>query len=262
MTEPTTAQRSCGFQDAECGGYAADLPLWLALAETTGGPILDLGAGTGRVSLPLAAAGYDVTAVDLDPDLLDALLERATVQRLTVSTCAADLRELDAALLGDHPPARLVLIPMQTIQLLGGSAGRRAMFRGAAAVAAPGAELVVSIVTDVESFDGRDQRPQLLPPDIAVLDGWRFDSTPLAVLQEIPGGQIDMHRRRVFRRVGGEPIGDPEDVVISLDGLDVETLHADALAGGWSPMEVVPVPATDDHAGGTIVIVRRIEPGA
>ena len=37
-----------------------------------GGPILELAAGTGRLAVPLAEAGYDVTGVDLDPAMLDA----------------------------------------------------------------------------------------------------------------------------------------------------------------------------------------------
>ena len=47
-----------------------DIDLYLALAERTGGPILELAAGTGRIVRPLAAAGYAVTAVDLDPAML------------------------------------------------------------------------------------------------------------------------------------------------------------------------------------------------
>ena len=52
--------------------------------------MLDVGAGTGRVALRLAQAGHDVTALDLDPELL-AVLERARRRRPTdVTTLAAD----------------------------------------------------------------------------------------------------------------------------------------------------------------------------
>ena len=54
-----------------------DLDLYLALAGRTGGPILELAAGTGRLAVPLADAGYDVTGVDLDP----AMLARARARR-------------------------------------------------------------------------------------------------------------------------------------------------------------------------------------
>lgn len=42
-----------------------DLPFWLALAKRGGDPIVEWGAGTGRLSMPLASAGFDVTAVEV-----------------------------------------------------------------------------------------------------------------------------------------------------------------------------------------------------
>lgn len=251
--QPPTATLSAGFHDAECAGYLADLALWLALAETTGGPIVDLGAGTGRVSLPLAAAGHDVLAVDLDPDLLDELGRRAADQFVAVRTAAADLRALPADLTAGDGGAALVLVPMQTIQLLGGPEGRRAALGGAATLARPGAELAVSIVSEVESFDGRDAFPALLPPDVAQLDGLRFESTPFAVLQASPSAPIDMHRKRVVRDTTGLILGTPVDVVITLDPVTPAQLQAEAAAAGWVPNEVIELPPTDEHAGGTVV---------
>ena len=44
------------WHDLECGGYDVDLPLWRELARRARpGPVLDVGAGTGRVALDLAA---------------------------------------------------------------------------------------------------------------------------------------------------------------------------------------------------------------
>jgi 2-polyprenyl-3-methyl-5-hydroxy-6-metoxy-1,4-benzoquinol methylase len=56
--------------DLDLSDEPGDLDLWLALAARTGGPILELMAGSGRIAVPLAAAGYEVTAVDLDPAML------------------------------------------------------------------------------------------------------------------------------------------------------------------------------------------------
>jgi hypothetical protein len=42
-----------------------DLPFWLSLAEREGGPIVEWGAGTGRLAVPLAKAGFDVTGVEV-----------------------------------------------------------------------------------------------------------------------------------------------------------------------------------------------------
>jgi ubiquinone/menaquinone biosynthesis C-methylase UbiE len=44
------------WHDLECGDYRDDLPSWRSLAATAGGPVLDVGAGTGRVTLDLAVS--------------------------------------------------------------------------------------------------------------------------------------------------------------------------------------------------------------
>ena len=41
-----------------------DAPFWLALAAREAGPVVEWGAGTGRLAVPLAAAGHDLTAVE------------------------------------------------------------------------------------------------------------------------------------------------------------------------------------------------------
>jgi SAM-dependent methyltransferase len=48
----------------------ADLPFVLQLARESGGPVLDLGCGTGRLLFPLAQAGFQVTGVDNSPQML------------------------------------------------------------------------------------------------------------------------------------------------------------------------------------------------
>ncbi|HEX6621776.1 MAG TPA: class I SAM-dependent methyltransferase, partial [Solirubrobacteraceae bacterium] len=99
------------WHDVECGAYDLDLPLWRELADHEGSPVLDVGAGTGRVALDLARRGHEVVALDRDPALLEALVDRGA--GLTVSAVAADARAFD---LGRRFP--LVIVPMQTLQLL------------------------------------------------------------------------------------------------------------------------------------------------
>src|SRR3712207_5781872 len=48
-----------------------DVPFWLALAERERGPIVEWGAGTGRIAIPLAEAGFEVTAVELSERMVE-----------------------------------------------------------------------------------------------------------------------------------------------------------------------------------------------
>lgn len=59
------------FYDLDTETIVEDLPFWLNLARRSGGPILEIAAGTGRVLLPLARAGYSVVGVDISPAMLD-----------------------------------------------------------------------------------------------------------------------------------------------------------------------------------------------
>src|SRR6476659_2512673 len=106
------------WHDVECGRYDADLPLWRELAANATEGVLDVGAGTGRVALRLAEAGHAVTALDLDPELLETLRERAAQAGVEVATITADAADFTVA-----RPVGLVAVPMQTIQLLPERAG-------------------------------------------------------------------------------------------------------------------------------------------
>lgn len=56
--------------DAENPDFDPDGSFYLALAQESGGPVLDLCCGTGRIAIPLARAGFDVTGVDVMPEML------------------------------------------------------------------------------------------------------------------------------------------------------------------------------------------------
>src|SRR5690349_20981888 len=58
-----------------------DVPFWTAVAQKARGPVLELGCGTGRISLPLARAGVRLVGIDRSA----AMLARA-VKRLARST--------------------------------------------------------------------------------------------------------------------------------------------------------------------------------
>jgi len=47
------------------------VPFWLALAEREGGPVVEWGAGTGRIATPLAEAGFEETAVELSERMVE-----------------------------------------------------------------------------------------------------------------------------------------------------------------------------------------------
>ena len=124
------------WHDVECGGYGADLPLWRELAKQCGGPVLEIGCGTGRVALDLARRGHSVTGVDTDARLVAALRERAHGLHLRAEVADARTLELPADF-------ALVAAPMQVLQLLRDPADRAAALASAARCLVPGGMVAI-----------------------------------------------------------------------------------------------------------------------
>ena len=73
-----------------------DVPFYVEEARRSGGPVLELGCGTGRVSIPIAQAGVDIVGLDYSPGMLDVARSKMTeldgsAGRLTL--VQADMRE-------------------------------------------------------------------------------------------------------------------------------------------------------------------------
>ena len=232
------------WHDVECGAYGEDLPLWRELAAACDGPVLDVGAGTGRVALHLAGRGHAVVALDRSPALLAALRERAA--GLPVEIAEADARSFD---LGGRRFG-LILVPMQTVQLLGGADGRAAFLARAAAHLAPGGLLAIAIADALEAFEEGEAIPLL--PDLREIDGVVYSSRPIAVRMERGGAAI--HRvRETVDLAGRRTVAD--DVIV-LDEVDAAALEAEGAVHGLRAERARRIPATDDYVGSTVVMLR------
>jgi SAM-dependent methyltransferase len=231
------------WHDLECGAYTADLPLWRELAALTGGPILEVGAGTGRVALDLARRGYEVVALDHDAALLAELDRRGA--GLPVRTVLADAREIDL----DRRFA-LILVPMQTIQLLPTSEDRLALLRAAAAHLRPGGRFAAALADALEGFDVEHDHPPV--PDVLERDGWVYVSQPLRVS---PGARaVTIERERSAVSPTGERTARPDRV--ELTHLDVATVEAEGARVGLEPAGRRRIAPTPDHVGSQVVILR------
>lgn len=94
-----TFDRFARFYDDDYRHYEEDIDAIVMFAGDCGGPILELGCGTGRVLLPLAPLGYAVTGVDISPALLACARKKLRQHHLEphVQLVEADLRTLDLA---------------------------------------------------------------------------------------------------------------------------------------------------------------------
>ena len=234
------------WHDLECGSYQADLPLWRSLAEQEGDPILEVGAGTGRVALDLCARGHRLTALDNDPELVGELRRRASGLDLRIEL--ADARAFE---LGEE--FALCLVPMQTIQLLGGPSGRAAfLVRARRHLRAGGLlAIAIAIASQLELYEVTEGGPEPLP-DVCERDGVLYASRPTAV--RAADGRVVLERRRETVAPDGHHA--VEDHAISLDRLTAAELLREARAAGLGPAGRETISATRDYAGSEVVTVR------
>lgn len=234
------------WHDVECGSYTADFELWHELAGERGGPLLDIGCGTGRVALDLAAAGHRVVGLDADRDLVAALNARAREVGLSAKALQGDARSL--VLPFDAFP--LAIVPMQVAQLLGGPAGRRAMLASVAAHLTPGGLLALAVADPFEAIEPGESRPPL--PDVREVDGWVLSSTPVAMRDQGDSVAIDRIRQAV------SPAGDLTEELssVTLDDCAPATLEDEGRAAGFTVLPARQVPPTDEYVGSTVVMLE------
>jgi SAM-dependent methyltransferase len=230
------------WHDVECGSYEADLLLWEELAQGAGGPVAELGCGTGRVALHLARRGHEVVGVDVDPELAAALDERGRGLALRVVVADARRFELPA-------PAGLTLATMQFLQLLPGSDDRLHCLHRVAEQLRPGGRFAAAIVEAMPEPDGSP--PPL--PDVREVDGWVYSSLPIDALVGADG--IVIRRLRQTVSPTGELKEEPNEIRIATFSADQLQLEAEAV--GLVAVERRWVEQTDAHVGSLVSIFER-----
>ena len=135
------------------------------LADLVGeGPVLELGIGTGRLALPLVAAGFEVHGVDASPEMVARL--RAKPGGAEVPVTIGDFAEVSLEL-----PFSLVVLAVNTIFALPDQEAQVRCFANAAAHLAPGGRFVVEawIPDPAQVGQGHSVRPRAVGGDRVAL---------------------------------------------------------------------------------------------
>jgi len=131
-----------------------DVPFYVEEARTTGGPVVELGVGTGRIAIPLAAAGNEVIGVDSSRGMLDVCAERAALAGVSLDLRLGDLREPPVA---ERVP--LVLCPFRSFLHLQSDGDRRRALRAVRWMLVPGGRFVFDVFEpsqqDIDETHGR-----------------------------------------------------------------------------------------------------------
>lgn len=247
MTEPspTAAELLARYYDLDLEDDPGDLDLYLALAARTGGPVLELAVGSGRLAVPLAQAGYQVTGVDLDPAMLDrarGAWDRAggTARGRRAAKGSLELIEADLVTLDLAQRFGLAFIALNSLFQVGPAERQRAAVASLARHLRPGGVAVVDVelpdAGELASWDGRlvldwsREDPEAPGTGVMRMSSARHDavsaSTQLSVIYDVtdPSGRV----RRVSRtdRLHLLAVDQLVDAAASA-GLEVEVLGGD-----------------------------------
>lgn len=140
-----------------------DVPFWKGVAAAAGGPVLELGCGTGRVLMPVARAGTPVVGIDLSERMLArarARIKRARLARLA-RLVRGDIRHLP------FPDSRfaVVMAPYGILQSLTSDADLRAALDAVTRALRPGGRFVMELVADLPAWQEYSK--------VTKLRGWR-----------------------------------------------------------------------------------------
>ena len=142
--------------DAWSTGVIEDISFYVEEALASGGPVVELGVGTGRIAIPTAAAGVDVIGVDSSAGMLEVCAEQAR---------AAGVAERLDLRVGDlrRPPVEervsLVTCPFRAYLHLASDEERLEALAAARELLLPGGRLVFDVFApsadDIEETHGR-----------------------------------------------------------------------------------------------------------
>lgn len=128
----------------EYQGLAHDVSRYLELAAEAAGPVLETFCGTGRVAIPLARAGFEVTGLDLSGELLAQFednLARAADARPRLRLVQADVR---SPIQGG--PYALIIVAFNSLTCIPDFGGQREALRSMADALSAGGRLVIDTV--------------------------------------------------------------------------------------------------------------------
>jgi SAM-dependent methyltransferase len=142
--------------DAWSRSVTEDIAFYVAKAREAGGPVVELGVGTGRIAVPTAKAGVPVVGVDSSPGMLAVCRERAEAEGV------ADLLDLR---LGDlaAPPVteqvELVTAPFRSLLHLSSEVERLRALEAVRELLVPGGRFVFDVFEpsreDIRETNGR-----------------------------------------------------------------------------------------------------------
>ena len=165
-----------------------DVAFYLEEARRAGGPVVELGVGTGRIAIPIAADGIRVIGVDSSAGMLDVCRRRAELAGVELDLRLGDLRE---------PPVderlALVLCPFRSLLHIHTDSDRRSALAAARRLLLPGGRLVFDVFAPgSEDVEATHERWLEREPGVWERAAWDTEARTLTLSVKGSAGETTM----------------------------------------------------------------------
>ena len=155
-TEPSPYDAIAELYDPWSRSVVEDVAFYVDEARRARPPVVELGVGTGRVAIPIAAEGIEVIGIDSSPGMLAVCRQRAELAGVANKL---DLRLGDLRSPPVEEPVELAICPFRSFLHLETEDERKAALAAAFALLRPAGRLVFDVFApgqdDIEQTHGR-----------------------------------------------------------------------------------------------------------
>ena len=165
-----------------------DVGFYLDEARRSGGPVVELGVGTGRIAVPIAADGMQVIGVDSSRGMLDVCARRAALAGVDLDLRVGDLREPPL-----HERVPLVICPFRSLLHMQTDDDRRRVLAAVQRLLRPGGRFVFDVFTPgADDIAQTHERWLEREPGIFERARWDEDARTLTLTVRGPDGETTM----------------------------------------------------------------------
>jgi SAM-dependent methyltransferase len=215
-----------------------DVDFYVEEALASGGPVLELGVGTGRIAVPTARAGVPVIGVDSSPGMLEVARERARESGVAIDLRLGDFRDPPV-----EDPVGLVTVPFRSLLHLQTDPDRRRALRAIHGLLADGGRFVFDVFCP-GAEDIAETHARWLEREPGIFERAEWDEAEQQLTLHVRGRGTGAELRLAWLSVG------QWRELLGSEGFVVESLY------GWFDRR-----PWDDHEDSIWVCRRRDRPG-
>jgi len=177
--------RIARLYDPWSASVVEDVEFYLERARRSGGPVVELGVGTGRLAIPIAADGIEVIGVDSSEGMLEVARERAALAGVKLDLRYGDFREPPV-----EGPVPLVTIPFRSLLHMQTDEDRRKVLRAVHTLLEPSGILIFDVfmpgADDIDATHGR-----WLEREPGIFERADWDEERRTLILRVRGGGVE-----------------------------------------------------------------------